>query len=139
MQSTENRFWEKVSKNSTNDCWLWLGARLPLGYGVFKSPQTYAHRYSFTLHKGPIPVGMYVCHTCDVRHCVNPAHLWLGTPAENTQDAISKGRHKGKGSPATQSRIEALHVSGLTPAQIAADVGLSQPSVSRRLRKAKLI
>lgn len=76
-------------------CWLWLGKYATehptLGaYGSYKSDS--AHRYSYKLYKGPIPKGMYVCHTCDVRECVNPDHLFLGSPTHNHRDMILKGR-----------------------------------------------
>lgn len=86
-----DRFWDKVDKTDT--CWVWT-ASAPTGYGQFKLEGKYipAHRMSWILHNGCIPCGLSVCHTCDVRLCVNPDHLWLGTSKQNTQDMISKGR-----------------------------------------------
>jgi hypothetical protein len=55
----------------------------------------FAHRVSWETANGKtIPPGMYACHTCDVRLCVNPAHIWIGTPSQNMQDASAKGRMK---------------------------------------------
>jgi hypothetical protein len=79
---------------SESDCWLYQGTLGWKGYGQisYRNKQWGTHRLSYTLHRGPIPKGMHVCHTCDVRNCCNPDHLWLGTDKDNMQDASRKGR-----------------------------------------------
>jgi hypothetical protein len=88
-----NRFFDKI--DMTDSCWLWKGA-LSQGYGIFKIDKKTisAHRFSYQIHKGEIPEGVFVCHSCDIRNCVNPNHLFLGSPKDNWQDGFDKGRIK---------------------------------------------
>jgi len=88
------RFYSKVEKIE-NGCWNWMSAlRGKSGYGAFKvnGKCVDAHRFSFMLNKGDIPNGLYVCHKCDNRKCVNPEHLFLGSAKDNHQDGMNKGR-----------------------------------------------
>lgn len=84
--SEAERFAAYVEKTET--CWLWRGSLHTGGYGVFRSRGRLqrAHRFSWELENGPIPAGALMCHTCDIRLCVNPAHLYVGSHATNNAD-----------------------------------------------------
>lgn len=88
----------------TDGCWIWTGTitckdaadkyHLPYGRFWMNGKNEAAHRAAWKLFSGPIPEGKIVCHSCDVAYCVNPAHLFLGTHRDNTQDMMAKGRDK---------------------------------------------
>ena len=87
------RMWEQVNKTPT--CWTWQGALTSSGYGALsvKAKMQSAHRLAWFLAHGPIPPDMFVLHKCDHPSCVNPDHLFLGTQADNVQDARKKGKY----------------------------------------------
>ena len=86
FKNPEDSFWAKTEK--TDSCWVWTGAKIPRGYGKMGvgGKQVYAHRWSYARFKGEIPEGMQVDHMCFNTSCVNPAHLRLATPKQNSEN-----------------------------------------------------
>jgi len=99
FEKMKAQFLEKVEIKE--GCWDWNGSTDKNGYAQLNGHNgkrfvpVKAHRLSYQIHKGEIPEGLCVCHTCDNPKCTNPEHLWLGTPKENTQDMLRKNRQRG--------------------------------------------
>ena len=134
------RFWSKVNIGGPHECWEWTSTKLPKGYGRFwiSGKQRYAHRLSWQFAYGDIPDGVDVCHSCDNPGCVNPRHLFIGTRADNMQDAVNKGRvHLGEADGNSKlTREDVLEIRKLlaegkrTQLDIGAVFGVSQMTVS---------
>ncbi len=89
------RMLRRISRTASEQCWEWTGRRDRKGYGRFNvalNVTKFAHRLAWEIEFGPIPVGLCVLHRCDNPPCCNPAHLFLGTVADNNADMRSKGR-----------------------------------------------
>lgn len=119
----------------TPTCWEWSGSVGPKGYGRYSG--SIAHRLAYEKHVGPIPKGVLVRHTCDNRLCVNPTHLLLGTPAQNSQDMKDRARQargethsQAKLAGATVRRIRRMLAYGFAQRFIALSVGVSQTTIS---------
>jgi hypothetical protein len=141
-------FWEKVDKRGPDECWEWMRYRYRSGYGRFRGVG--AHRVSWEIANGRhIPDGLFVCHSCDNRACVNPAHLWLGTAADNMRDMTEKGRsrapilregyHSGELNPKsklTEADVIEIRKSSLTCDKLAPIYGVSPDAIARARRGA---
>jgi hypothetical protein len=138
-----DRFWKQVDRSRGPDaCWLWTGYLRDNGYGVIgiNYNEYKAHRVSYFLEHGRIDNDRLVLHRCDVRACVNPAHLFLGTPKDNSQDAVKKGRNAKlygeRNGKAKLTRAEVLAIrrmcrrGGVYQKTVAKQFGVSEATVS---------
>lgn len=136
---------QRIRKNA-DGCWIWTGAKMNAGYGSIMRAHRggvskLAHRVAWETWVGPIPPGRVVMHQCDVKLCINPAHLCLGTIRQNTQDAVRKGifprGEKHGASKLTQAqvtRIRQLSKQGMTGNALARRFHVSPMTISILLR-----
>lgn len=140
--SFEERFWGKVQRGGPGECWEWQAGRGNHGYGELQrgargQGMATSHRVAYELSIGPIPDGLCVMHACDNRVCCNPAHLSLGTLADNNQDMKIKGRMvcrpphgPRKLTSEAVSAMRARRASGEKPKALAARFGVTEAMVS---------
>jgi len=133
------RYWAKVKKS--DGCWIWTAGRSPEGYGVIEAGRRgigkiRAHRASWIIHNGAVPL-LHVLHRCDNPPCVNPAHLFLGTDAENHADSAIKRRHShgtkhgsAKLSEAQVAQVRCRLSAGESQRSLAREFACSQATIS---------
>lgn len=135
-EDLRQRFERSVCKTA-GDCWEWTGRRGPKGYGRFKHQRRdyAAHRVSYELATGQHPGRLLICHHCDNPPCVNPAHLFAGTTADNTADRLRKGRflqRKGANNPRaklTPEQVRAIRVSEIGNKPLARHYGVAPVTI----------
>jgi hypothetical protein len=141
-----DRFFKYVGKKQPSGCVLWKGFRDASGYGALNggpgNKRLWAHRVAYELFVGPIPDGLQVLHSCDVRACINPTHMTVGTNADNTTDKVAKGRQRrGERTPGVKLTtakvltIRARHAAGATRDQLALDCGVTPGQIGRIVRR----
>lgn len=138
------RFLEKVRRSGTDTCWVWVGAKLPSGYGTFCLNGSAVHKIgahvaAYILFNGNYDNALDVSHVCDVPWCVNPDHLIQQTHGENMRDSIRRGRHPTLGksgacncnSVLTQEKVDAIRAArgSATYTDIAAKFNVSRSTV----------
>lgn len=136
IRNVKQRFLEKVQK--TDSCWIWKAQIMPEGYGNFwiNGRNCGAHRASWKIFIGEIPKGMFVCHHCDVKSCVNPEHLFLGTCKDNVLDMVGKGLRAVQ-NPLLQHYDDILekYLNGATAQEIAQEYGVCAATVFKIIRR----
>ena len=112
-----DRFWAKVDISDKKECWMWTAGTDDDGYGIFGTEGTTAakaHRVAYVLHYGVDPGPLQVLHRCDTPGCVNPRHLYVGTPMDNMQDKIVRGRDRYlRGEECPQAQLTARKVKNI--------------------------
>ncbi len=129
------QFEELYEVDEGTGCWIWTGTKYGGGYGLFRClrQDMLAHRFSWWIHHGPVPDGMYVLHHCGNPGCVNPEHLFLGTAKDRTQNTQHKGANhsNAKLSKDDVDEIKKLLETGYTGASIARHFNISASVISK--------
>ena len=136
-----DRFWEKVEKRGPNECWPWKGC-VGAGYGQIrlgnKGPRLGAHRVAYSLAHGRLDPDLHVLHSCDFKRCCNPAHLSLGTHANNLREAAERGltsrgeqRWSAKLTETQALDVLAAYRMGASARELATRMGLPTPLIRR--------
>lgn len=151
LESVRNRLSKYSIKNQSTGCIEWNGCKDKDGYGLLivsglseKKRNVRAHRLSYLVNFGEINDGMFVCHSCDNPSCINPAHLFVGTPADNVADMMEKGRYVSGGKPhfgesnpkakLTRKQVDGIIVLkkfGISAQKIADSLGMNKSSIHR--------
>ena len=128
--ATADRFWNKVQKDSKENCWFWKGARFWDDYGMFKidNQNLRAHRVAYQLSKGLIETGKLILHSCDNKLCCNPNHLYQGDQKQNMKDMTQRNRTPNKR--LDQDDINFIRRSNLPQQTLANLLGVSQAHIS---------
>jgi len=125
-----DRFWNKVQKlPGVNTCWLWTAGKDRYGYGQFKldGKVVRAHQVSWKIKKRVNP--SYLCHTCDNRACVNPAHLYEGSHASNMSDKKHRNLTWSKYDPHVIRRIRRKYAVGFSSGQLSKEFNIPRSTV----------
>lgn len=142
-QESIERFLASIEPITESGCWIWmLRLAKESGYGEFHFYGTteLAHRVSYKLFVGDIPSGLFVCHKCDVRECVNPNHLFVGTHRDNMRDMVRKGRGKrGKSKVLTKEQINEIRGSSIPQRTLAKQYGVCQQYISMVQRGVRML
>jgi len=149
LEMLAKRLWAKVDVKGPNECWPWLRYTDFFGYGQIYDGRKYravpAHRIVWELMYGVIPDGICVCHHCDSPSCCNPEHLFLGTRADNSHDAMQKGRlYRPVGELCTRSKLTVEQVleirrrystGKVSQPRLATEFGVGKSAVNRAIRR----
>jgi len=121
---------ERIEVDPVRGCWLWRGGLNKKGYAQRSvgGKTVHAHRAVWIELHGPLGPHEFVCHRCDVRHCCNPDHLFVGSAADNNADMTAKGR---RARVLTADQVREIRADPRLHRQIANDYGVTQSNVSR--------